>query len=240
MTTETIARPRRELHHRHRDVSGGWLRPAVFGAMDGLVTNVSLIAGMGGAGAPAHTLVLTGFAGLVAGAFSMAAGELISVSSQNELVRAEVDVERRELRRAPRAEMEELAQRLSARGVEPALARRVSEQISRRPEQALEVHAMQELGVSPRDLPSPYTAAVVSLLSFTVGALVPLVPYLVGLARLSIALVLSAVAAFAGGALVAHLAGRSWTRSGLRQLALGALAAGVTYLVGAAFGARVG
>lgn len=233
------APPRRELHHQHRDVSGGWLRPAVFGAMDGLVSNVSLIAGVGGAGAPPHTVILTGLAGLVAGAFSMATGEYLSVSSQNELVSAEVEVERRELRRSPRAEAEELATRYIERGIEPELARRFAEQLSRHPEEALQVHALQELGVSPDDLPSPWNAAVASLLSFAVGALLPLLPYLLGSTLLWTALVFSAAAAFAGGAAVAMLTGRDILRGGLRQLGLGAIAAGLTWLVGAAFGARV-
>src|ERR1700761_5776305 len=116
--------------HHHRDVSGGWLRPAVFGAMDGLVTNVSLISGIGASGAATHTVALTGIAGLVAGAFSMATGEYVSVSSQNELVQSEVAKERLELRRNPVGERAELAESFVAQGVEPELARKVAAQIS--------------------------------------------------------------------------------------------------------------
>src|ERR1700749_4166266 len=131
MATEKRARPDTHGHdhgHHHRDVSGGWLRPAVFGAMDGLVTNVSLIAGVGGARLAAHTIVLTGLAGLSAGAFSMAAGEYVSVSSQNELVAAEVEKERIELETNPADEQAELAAMYKMRGVDPALADEVARQ----------------------------------------------------------------------------------------------------------------
>src|SRR5271156_1795328 len=139
---------RAEAHgHQHRDVSGGWLRPAVFGAMDGLVTNVSLIAGVGGGGGAAHTLVLTGLAGLAAGAFSMAAGEYVSVSSQNELIYAEVAKERHELEHNAVAEQAELAGMLRARGVSAATARQAAAEISAHPDKALAVHTMEELGV---------------------------------------------------------------------------------------------
>src|SRR6266699_3925573 len=138
-------RSRREAHthypgeHHHRDVSGGWLRPAVFGAMDGLVTNVSLIAGVGGGGGSAHTIVLTGLAGLAAGACSMAAGEYVSVSSQNELIFAEVDKERLELENNAAAEQAELATMLRGRGVSAATARQAAAEISANPEKALAV-----------------------------------------------------------------------------------------------------
>jgi len=133
--------------HEHRDVSGGWLRPAVFGAMDGLVTNVSLIAGVGGGGGAQHIIVLTGLAGLAAGAFSMATGEYVSVSSQNELVEAEVRKERHELEVHPDAEREELAAMLQHRGIDPELASQVAKQISTSPEEALGMHVREELGV---------------------------------------------------------------------------------------------
>lgn len=230
--------PRPEAHdHSHRDVSGGWLRPAVFGAMDGLVTNVSLIAGVGGGGASRHTLILTGMAGLVAGAFSMATGEYTSVRSQNEAVCAEVAVEAIELDRHPEAEAAELAATFVARGVAPGLARQVADQLSADPDQALRLHAREELGVDPDDLPSPWTAAASSFVCFAVGALLPLLPYLLGATSLPLALGLSAVALFAAGALVARITSRSALYSGARQLALGALAAAVTYLVGRLIGA---
>jgi VIT1/CCC1 family predicted Fe2+/Mn2+ transporter len=225
-----------EAHgHQHRDVSGGWLRPSVFGAMDGLVTNVSLIAGVGGGGGSQHFIVLTGLAGLAAGAFSMAAGEYVSVSSQNELVQAEVDKERLELERNPALEQAELAGMLRARGVSAATARQAAAEISAQPEKALAVHAMEELGVDPGDLPSPVVAAGASLASFAVGALIPLIPYLAGVDDLGLALGLAAHAAVVGGGIVARLTNRPFWRGALRQLVLGAFAAGITYLIGILF-----
>jgi vacuolar iron transporter family protein len=218
--------------HHHRDVSGGWLRPAVFGAMDGLVTNVSLIAGVSGGHLGSHTIVLTGLAGLAAGACSMAAGEYVSVSSQNELIQAEVDKERLELEHNAVAEQAELAGMLRARGVSPATARQAAAEISAHPEKALAVHALEELGIDPGELPSPLVAAGASLASFAVGALIPLIPYLAGLNVLGLALGLAAVAAVAGGGMVARLTARPFWRGALRQLLLGACAAGVTYLIG--------
>ena len=226
--------------HHHRDVSGGWLRPAVFGAMDGLVTNVSLIAGVGGASVRAHFVILTGLAGLVAGASSMAAGEYVSVSSQNELVGAEIRKEEQELRNNPVAEQRELAAMFRARGVDAQVAREVAEQISRSPDQALNMHVREELGVDPHDLPSPLTAAGASLVSFSVGALVPLLPYLAGAASLLLALACAAVTAIVGGGLVSRLTGRPFIRGAARQLILGALAAAITFGIGHLVGGAVG
>jgi VIT1/CCC1 family predicted Fe2+/Mn2+ transporter len=225
--------------HEHRDVSGGWLRPAVFGAMDGLVTNVSLIAGVGGGGVAPHFIVLTGLAGLAAGAFSMATGEYVSVSSQNELVAAEVRKERYELEAHPEAERKELATMLRQRGIDADLADQVARQISTSPEEALGMHVREELGVDPHELPSPVTAAGASLATFAVGALIPLLPYLLGYDSLWAALGLAAVAAFVGGGLVARLTDRPFLRGALRQLVLGAFAAGVTYLIGYLVGSSV-
>ncbi|NGO46426.1 VIT1/CCC1 transporter family protein [Streptomyces ureilyticus] len=226
-------------NHTHRDVNGGWLRPAVFGAMDGLVSNLALMTGVAG-GAVAHqTVVLTGLAGLAAGAFSMAAGEYTSVASQRELVQAELEVERRELRKHPRCEERELAELYEARGVAPALAREVARQLSKDPEQALEIHAREELGIDPGDLPSPTVAAASSFGSFALGALLPVLPYLLGATVLWPAVLLALLGLFACGAVVARVTARSWWYSGLRQLALGGAAAGVTYALGSLFGAAV-
>jgi vacuolar iron transporter family protein len=231
-----------EAHgHQHRDVSGGWLRPAVFGAMDGLVTNVSLIAGVGGGGGSHQFIVLTGLAGLAAGAFSMATGEFVSVSSQNELVEAEVRKEAHELKYNPESERRELAATFRMRGVDPELADEVARQISARPDEALAVHVREELGVDPQELPSPYTAAGASLATFAAGAIIPLVPYLAGAgsAAMALALGLAALAAFIGGGLVARLTDRPFFRGAIRQLLLAALAAGITYLIGTAVGTTV-
>jgi vacuolar iron transporter family protein len=222
-----------EAHgHQHRDVSGGWLRPAVFGSMDGLVTNAALIAGVGGGGGSRHTLLLAGLAGLAAGAFSMAAGEYVSVSSQNELVAAEVRKEKFELEHNPDSERQELAAMFRMRGVDAGLADEVARQVSRHPDEALLVHVREELGVDHRELPSPVTAAGASLVTFAIGALIPLIPYLAGFGSLAAALVLAAVAAFFGGGLVARITDRPFLRGALRQLLLAAAAAGLTYGIG--------
>jgi VIT1/CCC1 family predicted Fe2+/Mn2+ transporter len=234
---------RPDLHppggHHHRDVSGGWLRPVVFGAMDGLVTNVSLIAGVGGAHVQRHLVILTGLAGLAAGAFSMAAGEYVSVSSQNELIGLEVNKERVELENNPLAEERELAAMFRLRGVEAKVAREVAEQISRNPDHALNVHVREELGVDPHELPSPLFAAGSSLVSFAVGAVIPLLPYLAGGSSLALALGLAALAAVVGGGAVARLTGRPMWRGAGRQLILGAVAAALTFGIGHLVGGAV-
>ena len=235
-----MSHPAAEDDRHHADVSGGWLRAAVFGAMDGLVTNVSLIAGVGGGGGSQHAILLTGLAGLAAGAFSMAAGEFVSVSSQNELVQAEVDKERHELAHNAAAEQIELVGMLRRRGISAATARQAAAEISAHPEKALAVHTLEELGVNPSELPSPYVAAGASLVSFSVGAIIPLFPYALGFDALWVALGLSALAAIVGGGLVAQLTGRPFWRGALRQLLLGALAAGLTYLIGLAVGGMAG
>jgi vacuolar iron transporter family protein len=232
--------PRAEIHHRHRDVTGGWLRPAVFGVMDGLVSNLGLIAGVAGGRASPSTVVLAGLAGLVAGSFSMAAGEYVSVASQSELALAEIEVERRELRRSPQAEQAELTQLYISRGIDPELAGQVAAQLSRDPERALEVHVREELGVDVDELPSPMLAAVSSFASFGVGALVPLLPYLLGLTSLWQALVVALLGLFVTGAVVSRVTARSWWFSGTRQLLLGAAAAAVTYVIGTLVNVGVG
>jgi VIT1/CCC1 family predicted Fe2+/Mn2+ transporter len=222
--------------HRHRDVSGGWLRPTVFGAVDGLVTNTSLIAGLGGGGVSAHTVILTGVAALVAGAFSMGTGEYVSVTNQNELVHAEVSTERAMLARFPAAEQAELAETFAGYGADPVTAARMAAAVSADPDTALRVHTREELGVDPFDLPSALLAGSSSLIAFSVGAVIPLLPYLAGVqgmgTALGAALVVAAVALLTGGMVVGKLTGRSLLRAGLRQLALGAIAVAVTFAVG--------
>lgn len=226
-----------EAHgHQHRDVSGGWLRPTVFGAMDGLVSNMSLVAGVTAGGGTETIILLSGVAGLVGGAGSMAAGEYISVQSQNELVAAEVDKERRELGRDPEGEQDELAALYEARGLEPELAAQVAAALSRDPELTLLVHAREELGVDPEALPSPTSAAILSFVSFVVGAAIPLVPYVLGIPSLPLALLLAGLALFAGGAIVGRITARSQLYAGARQLLVGALSASVTYGIGALIG----
>ncbi len=232
--------PGSEIGHVHQDVSGGWLRPAVFGAMDGLVTNIALIAGVGGSGAGAHVIVLTGMAGLVAGAFSMALGEYASVATQNDQVQAEVAIEQDELRRHPTAEQAELVTSLVQMGLTRGTAKQVAEEVHANPALAIRVHINQELGVNPEDQPSPWVAAGSSFLCFAVGALVPLVPYLLGFPFLFVGLAAGAGGLFLAGALTSRFTTRSWWLGGLRQIGFGAIAAVATYLIGALIGAGAG
>ncbi|MFJ8438532.1 VIT1/CCC1 transporter family protein [Kitasatospora griseola] len=232
--------PRIPADGHHRDVNGGWLRPAVFGAVDGLVSNFALMTGVVGGAAEPSTVVLTGLAGLAAGAFSMAVGEYTSVASQRELVEAELEAERIELRRNPHGELAELAQLYVAKGVEPELAMEVARQLSADPDTLLAVHAREELGVDPEDLPSPLVAAVSSFGCFALGALLPVLPYLLGATSLWPAALLAMLGLFACGAAVARVTARTWWFSGLRQLALGGAAAAVTFLLGRLIGGAIG
>ena len=225
--------------HRHRDISGGWLRAATFGAMDGLVTTIALVAGVGGGGADRAAIVLTGLAGVVAGSFSMALGEFASVGTQNDAVDAEAAVERRELAVHPRAEEAELAQTYRTMGLSAPTAAAMAREVHADPELALRVHVSQELGVSLDDKPSPWTAAVSSFLAFAVGGLVPLVTFLLGLGSLWLGLGVGGAGLLVAGALTSRFTARSWWTAALRQLAFGALAAGATYLVGMLVGAGV-
>jgi VIT1/CCC1 family predicted Fe2+/Mn2+ transporter len=229
--------PGDEVGHVHQDISGGWLRPAVFGAMDGLVTNIALIAGVGAAGAGARLIVVTGMAGLVAGAFSMALGEYASVETQNDQVRAEVKVERDELRRHPAAEQAELVASFVRMGLTRETAKQVAEEVHANPALAVRVHINQELGVNPDDQPSPWVAAGSSFLCFAIGALVPLVPYLLGFISLLTGLAAGAGGLFVAGALSSRFTTRPWWLGGLRQVGFGAAAAAATYVVGALIGA---
>jgi VIT1/CCC1 family predicted Fe2+/Mn2+ transporter len=226
--------------HEHRDPGGGWLRPTVFGMMDGLVSNAALIAGISGGHAAPAAISLAGWAGLVAGAVSMAVGEFISVQSSNESTLAEVRVEREALRTYPEYELAELTQLLVNRGVEPVIARTTAEQLSTDLEGALQVHTLTELGVNPRQLPSPRIAGLSSMLAFSAGAFIPLLPYVLGATSFVISGVLLVVALFAAGAVTARYTSRSWWYSGARYLVLGAAAAAVTYGVGMLFHAATG
>ena len=227
------------IEHHHTDVSGGWLRAGVFGAMDGLVTNIALVAGVGGGGADRQTIILTGMAGLVAGAFSMALGEFASVDTQNDAVANEVRVERAEIHRNPAGEQAELAEMYVKMGVSRETADAVAREISADPELAVKVHITQELGVDPDDQPSPWTAAVSSFVAFSIGGIFPLVTYLLGYSSLALALLVGAVGLFVAGALTSRFTTRSWWLSGLRQLLFGAIAASATYLVGMLIGVGV-
>jgi VIT1/CCC1 family predicted Fe2+/Mn2+ transporter len=232
-----------KINHEHPDVTGGWLRPAVFGASDGLVSNVALIAGVAGGtrGADSSTaVVLAGLAGLAAGAFSMAVGEYTSVASQSEAAAHEVEKERNEIIANPEAETRELAQMYVGKGIDESLAYEVAEQIHRDVDKAVEVHAREELGVDPDDLASPMLAAVSSFIAFAIGAMVPLLPYLLGADSLWPGLAITLVALFGAGAVVTQVTTRPWYYGGVRQMFLGAAAAAVTYGIGSLVGANLG
>lgn len=225
------------IQHEHSDVTGGWLRPAVFGASDGLVSNFALIAGVTGGNADSKAVLLAGLAGLAAGAFSMAAGEYISVRSQAEQALAEIELERRELARNPKGEETELAQMYRAKGLEPDLAREVARQLSRDPDRALHVHVREELGLTADELPSARLAAVSSFGAFAAGAVLPVLPYLFGASSMLPAVVLTLLGMFVCGAFVTTLTPRPWWYGALRQMLVGAGAAAVTYGVGVLVGA---
>jgi VIT1/CCC1 family predicted Fe2+/Mn2+ transporter len=211
----------------------------VFGAMDGVVSNSALVAGVAGASASVHDVRLAGFAGLLAGAFSMAVGEWASVQSQAQLVQTEIDKERAEILRSPRAEEAELAAMFRHRGLSRELAVRVARELSNDPDEAWRVHVREELGVDPDEQPSPYVAAASSFVTFAVGAFVPILPYLVGAHSLLWPLVLSALMLLAVGAAVAKFTSRSLIFGALRQVALGAVAVAVVFGVGHAIGTGV-
>ena len=220
---------------------GGNLRAAVFGINDGLVSNASLIFGVAGASSDPAVVLLTGVAGLTAGAFAMATGEFVSVRSQRELFEYQIALERDELKEYPDAEAQELALIYKAKGLSGAEAQRVAKQLVADPEHALDTLAREELGLNPDELGSPWGAAISSLLSFALGAAVPLLPFAFGAGAraLPIAGLLTAIALFAVGATLSLFTGRAAVFSGTRMLLLGSLAAAVTFAVGRLFGVSV-
>lgn len=226
---------------RHRVGAGGALRAAVFGVNDGLVSNLSLVMGVAAGTGQSRVVLLAGIAGLVAGAGSMAAGEWISVRSQRELYEREIAVEAEELEHFPEEEREELELIYRAKGLPQAEAQALAQQLMADPEGALDTLAREELGIDPTDLASPTVAAAASFVSFALGAVIPVLPFLfaAGTAALVTAALSSAVALFAVGAAISVLTGRSPLLSGARMVAIGALAAAVTYGVGALVGAGV-
>jgi len=232
----------REPHTGHRSVSGGLARAAVFGVSDGLVSNVSLILGFAGSGADISVVRLAGLAGAVAGAISMAAGEWVSVTSQNDLIERELEIERRELRVNPDHETEELAKMYEGHGMSKERAAAAAAEVMREPEAALAIHAREELGVDPHDLPSPLWTAVLSLICFLFGAFLPIFPWFIGsgngaaIASLTIGVIAAAVV----GGLVGRFAERSIGRSVLRQVAIVLVACSVTYLIGELVGLNLG
>jgi VIT1/CCC1 family predicted Fe2+/Mn2+ transporter len=228
----------------HRNINGGWMRPAVFGAMDGLVSNFALMVGVAGGsqavGAENTTaIVLAGFAGLLAGAFSMAAGEYTSVASQAELAMAEIEIEKNELRQNPEAEIKELAEVWIKRGVTETVAMQFSKELSNNFEAFADAHTSEEFGVTAGDLPSAKLAAISSFVAFAAGATVPLVPYLMGSTNIVYSMVISLIGLFGAGALVSLVTTRTWWYSGTRQLLIGSGAAAITWFLGTTIGAAL-
>ncbi|MBI2709465.1 MAG: VIT1/CCC1 transporter family protein [Actinobacteria bacterium] len=236
----TVPEPPRPEHH-HRDVHGGTGRAAVFGASDGLVSNVSLILGVAGADPAPGVVRLAGLAGLLAGAVSMAAGEYVSMKAHTELLQRELELERRELRRNPHVETVELAQIYASRGLGADDSRRLAEAMMSDPERALEAHAREELGVDPHDLGSPVRAAVSSFFSFAAGAVLPLLPWLFAAHAGAVlaSVLLGVVGAAAVGLALSRFTGRSPLVAAARQVLIAAVAASVTFLVGRLVGVGV-
>jgi VIT1/CCC1 family predicted Fe2+/Mn2+ transporter len=225
----------------HRAGQSGTLRAAVFGINDGMVSNLALVMGFAGAATENRFIVLAGVAGLLAGAFSMAAGEYISMQSQRELFERQIELEREELRIMPEVEQQELAALYRAKGLTADEAELVAARLMQDPEQALDTKIREELGLDPDQLGSPRAAAAYSFVTFAVGAFVPLAPFLVGAGTLAIVLsvLVSMAALFLVGALVSLLTGRGLLFSGLRQVAIGGGAALVTFTVGTIIGVSV-
>ena len=225
-----------EVGARHRALGGGTLRAGVFGVNDGLVSNTCLVMGVAGAAVDPGIILLTGVAGLLAGAFSMAAGEFISMLSQKEMFEHQISQERDELERYPAEEAEELALIYAARGIPLEQARDITKKLIANPDQALDTLAREELGLNPDDLGSPIGAAISSFIAFCIGASLPLIPFLLGLSRgVFIAACLSGAALFVVGALLSLFSGKSALLGGARMLLIGSAAAAATYFIGSLF-----
>jgi VIT1/CCC1 family predicted Fe2+/Mn2+ transporter len=226
----------------HQTAGSGNLRAAVFGVNDGLVSNASLILGVAGAGAAPSVILLSGVAGLLAGAFSMAAGEYVSVRSQREFYEYQITLEREELDQYPQEEAAELALIYQAKGVGREEARRMADALLRDPDRALDTLAREELGLNPDELGSPGGAALASFLAFSLGAFIPLLPYLLlsGAAALGGTLLATGISLFGVGAAISLFTGKQALIGGLRMLAIGAAAGGATWLIGRSLGVVLG
>lgn len=231
---EHHAHPHSHFVHRHRDVTGGAIRAAVFGVSDGLVSNVALILGVAAAASDRSNVLVAGVAGLLAGAGSMAAGEYVSMKAQAELVERELEIERRSLERQPAAELNELASIYRSRGIAPDQAREMAAAVMEDPEVALEVHAREELGVDPQETGNPVAAAVSSFIAFAIGALIPLAPWFFaeGTGAIIASAILGLVAATIVGVVLATFTERSKIRTAARQVGWATAACTVTYLIG--------
>ena len=227
-----------DVGRRHKTYGGGTLRAGVFGVNDGLVSNTCLVMGVAGAAVEPSVLVLTGVAGLLAGAFSMAAGEYVSMLSQREMFEHQIAQEKDELERYPKEEAEELALIYAARGIPLKEARDVANHLIANPEKALDALAREELGLNPDDLGSPTGAALSSFIAFSIGASLPIIPFLLKLSHgIVVAAAMSGTALFVVGAVLSLFSGRSALLGGARMLSIGSVAAVATYFIGSLFGA---
>ncbi|MGI9644350.1 MAG: VIT1/CCC1 transporter family protein [Ilumatobacteraceae bacterium] len=227
--------------HRHRDVSGGSARAAVFGISDGLVSNVALILGVAAADASRSSVLVAGVAGLLAGATSMAAGEYVSMKAQSELVERELEIERRSLADQPEMEQRELATIYRRRGISAVHADAMAKAVMSDPDIALEVHAREELGIGPEGLGNPARAALASFIAFAIGALIPLIPWFFGEGDAAIvaSAVLGLVAAALVGVVIARFTERSVVRTVVRQVGWAVVACAATWLIGSWLGAAI-
>lgn len=230
-----IARPH-DYDHRHTDVSSGWLRAAVFGAMDGLVSNIGLIAGIAAAGASNPIVAITGVSGLVAGAISMALGEYTSVRTANEQLDAEARTEHEAHVRNPVGEQAELTRLFTRLGMTEETASAASAQVHTNSDRAVRVHLAQELGLSLDDRPSPWVAAFSSFLSFSVGAFIPIVPFIFGFGSLWLGLTFGGVGLLIAGGTASFITRRGWIRGAGRQLLFGSIAVAATFTIGKLLG----
>jgi VIT1/CCC1 family predicted Fe2+/Mn2+ transporter len=223
--------PAYDVGHTHPDISGGWLRAATFGAMDGLVTNTALIAGVAAAES-VHAVTVSGIAGLLAGSFSMALGEYSSVTAANEQIDSQVYVERKALRTHPQAERAELISMLVGIGLTEKTAEAATDEIHRDENRAINVHLVREVGVNPDVKPSARLAAISSFAMFAIGALIPLLPYLLGYGSLVAGLACGAVGLVIAGGLTARFTRKTVWWTAARQLLFGTGAVAATYLIG--------
>ena len=226
----------------HTTATGGGLRAAVFGVNDGLLSNFSLVMGFAGAEAKPEYIILAGVAGLLAGSFSMAAGEYVSMRAQREVFEQQIAIEKEELEMSPREEEEELSLIYQAKGIPEHEASRLARRIIQNPKTAIDTLAREELGLDPSGLGSPWTAAMSSFFAFVAGAFVPVAPYLLtsGTKAWIASALLSFCALFSVGAVLSIFTARGPLRSGARMLAIGLLVSAITYSVGWLFGISVG
>lgn len=230
-----LSRPH-EYDHTHANVSSGWLRASVFGAMDGLVSNIGLIAGIAAAGASNPIVAITGISGLIAGAISMALGEYTSVRTANEQLDAEARVERDAHKRNPEGERAELSSLFLEIGMDEDTAELAASQVHTNREQAIRVHLTHELGLDLDERPSPMVAALSSLASFAVGAFIPIVPFVFGFGSLAAGLAFGGGGLLLAGGLAAFSTKRNWLLGAGRQLLFGGIAVAATYTIGTLLG----